>query len=249
VSIEILRDADAVALRAADLFALAAQEAAAARGRFAVALSGGETPRAFYRLLARQQFSKKIPWRRTHLYWGDERCVPPGDPDSNYGMAHDTFIRHVPIAAENVHRMRGEDPPEDAAHEYDGELRRLADLARPRVDVPVFDLVLLGLGADGHTASLFPHSDALAVEDEFAVATAAPDGSPRLTVTAPVINAARRVWFLVSGAAKAGMVAEVIEGLRVPIAVPAQGVAPVHGTLTWFLDDAAAAELSPEAKA
>jgi 6-phosphogluconolactonase len=155
----------------------------------------------------------------------------------------------VPIAPENVHRMRGEDLPEEAAHEYDAELRRLADQMRPRVEVPVFDLVLLGLGNDGHTASLFPHGDALTVEDHFAVATEAPDGSPRLTVTAPVLNAARRVWFLVSGAKKAGMVAEVLEGLRVPNAVPAQGVAPVHGALTWFLDEAAAAELSPDARA
>jgi 6-phosphogluconolactonase len=249
MNIEILPDGEAVALRAADLFALAAQEAAAARGRFAVALSGGETPRALYKLLARQQFSQKVPWRRVQLYWGDERCVAPDDAQSNYGMARDAFIKHVPIAAENVHRMRGEDPPEEAAQAYDAELRGLASQSRPRVEVPVFELVLLGLGTDGHTASLFPHSDALAVDNRFAVPTAAPDGSPRLTVTAPVINAARRVWFLVTGATKAGMVAEVIEGLRVPMAVPAQGVAPVHGSLTWFLDDAAASELSPDAKA
>ena len=265
MSIEILPDGDALAMRAADLFALAAQEAAAARGRFAVALSGGETPRALYRLLARQQFSQKVPWRRVQLYWGDERCVPPDDAQSNYGMARDAFIKHVPIAAENVHRMRGEDPPdiaaenvhrmrgedppEEAAQAYDAELRGLAAQSRPRVEVPVFDLVLLGLGADGHTASLFPHSDALTVEDVFCTPATAPDGSSRLTVTAPVINAARRVWFLVGGASKAGMVAEVIEGLRVPMAVPAQGVAPVHGSLTWFLDDAAATELSPDAKA
>ena len=249
MSIEILPDGDALALRAADLFALAAQKAAAARGRFAVALGGGETPRALYKLLARQQFSQKIPWRRVHLYWGDERCVPPGDAASNYGMAHAAFINHVPIAAENVHRMRGEDPPELAAQAYDADLRALAAHSRPAVDVPVFDLVLLGLGTDGHTASLFPHSEALAEEERLAVATQSPDGLPRLTVTAPVINAARRVWFLVSGARKAGMVAEVIEGLRVPNAVPAQGVAPVHGALTWLLDEAAAAELSPAARA
>jgi 6-phosphogluconolactonase len=231
------------------VFARAAQAGAAARGRFAVALSGGETPRALYKLLARQQFSQKVPWRRVHLYWGDERCVPPEHEHSNYGMAWDAFIRHVPIPAENVHRMRGEDPPEEAAQAYDRELRGLAAQSKPRVDIPVFDLVLLGLGADGHTASLFPHSDALTVEDRFAVATEAPDGSSRLTVTAPVLNAARRVWFLVSGAAKAGMVAEVIEGLRVPRAVPAQGVSPVHGTLTWLLDAAAADELSPGVRA
>ena len=248
MSLEVLPDGDALALRVADVFALAAQEAAAARGRFAVALSGGETPRALYKLLARQQFSQKIPWRRVLLYWGDERCVPPDDPASNYGMARDAFIKHVPVVPANVHRMRGEDPPEAAALAYDAELRELAARERPQVDVPVFDVVLLGLGADGHTASLFPHADALAVEDRFAVATQAPDGSPRLTLTPPAVNAARHVWFLVSGAAKAGMVAEVLEGLRVPNAVPAQGIAPAHGTLTWFLDEAAAAELSTDAR-
>jgi 6-phosphogluconolactonase len=248
VSIEILPDAEALALRAADLFALAAQEAAAARGRFAVALSGGETPRALYRMIARQQFSQKIPWRRVQLYWGDERCVPPEDAASNYGMARDAFIRHVPIAAENVHRVLGEQPPAQAALAYEKELRALAALERPTSELPVFDLILLGLGGDGHTASLFPHSDSLEVEERFAVATEAPDGSSRITVTYPVINAARRVWFLVSGAQKAGMVAEVIEGLMMPAAVPAQGVRPVHGQLTWLLDEAAAAELDPAAR-
>jgi 6-phosphogluconolactonase len=248
MNFEILPDGEALALRAADVLAAAAQETAAARGRFAVALSGGETPKVLYRMIARQQFSQKIPWRRVQLYWGDERCVTPEHPASNYGMARDTFIKHVPIAAENVHRMLGEEEPDKAADAYEAELRALAAKERPESGVPVFDLVLLGLGLDGHTASLFPHSPALTVEDRFCVATQAPDGSPRLTVTAPVINAARRVWFLVSGAEKAGMVAEVLEGLRVPNAVPAQGVAPVHGTLTWFLDEAAAAELSPDAR-
>lgn len=245
MALEILPDADALATRAADLFALAAQEAAAARGRFAVALSGGETPRALYRLLARQQFGQKVPWRRTRIYWGDERCVSPDDPASNYRMAHDAFIKHVPLAAQNVHRMRGEDAPEEAALAYEDELRGLAADERPHVDLPVFDLVLLGLGTDGHTASLFPHSPALAEEERLCVATQAADGAARLTITVPVIDAARRVWFLVSGARKAGMVAEVLEGLPAPDAVPAQRVRPVHGSITWFLDGPAADELSP----
>ena len=248
MSIEILPDAEALALRAADLFALAAQEAAAARGRFAVALSGGETPRTLYRLLARQQFSQKIPWRRVEFYWGDERCVPPDDPASNYGMARDALLKHVPLPEVNVHRVHGEEGAGAAAPAYEMDLRALAALERPKSELPVFDLVLLGLGGDGHTASLFPHSDALAVEDHFAVATEAPDGSPRVTLTYPVINAARRVWFLVSGAGKAGMVAEVLEGLTVPEAVPAQGVRPVHGHLTWLLDEAAAAELGADVR-
>lgn len=245
MSIEVLPGPDELARRAADLFALAAQEAAAARGRFAAALSGGETPRAFYRLLARQQFAQKIPWRRVQLYWGDERCVPPDDPRSNYGMARDAFIRHVPVPAENVHRLRGEDEPAAAALGGEEELRSLAALERPRSELPVFDLVVLGLGADGHTASLFPHAEALHEEERLVVATQAPDGEARLTVTVPVIDAARHVWFLVSGARKAGIVAEVLEGLRAPEAVPAQAVAPVHGRLVWLLDEAAASQLSP----
>ncbi len=171
--------------------------------------------------------------------------MPPGDPASNYGAAERLFIRHVPVLAENVHRVRGEEGAERAADAYEAELRALAARERPTSELPVFDLVLLGLGADGHTASLFPHSPALEEVERLAVATEAPDASPRVTVTFPVIDAARRVWFLVSGADKAGMVAEVLEGLRVPKAVPAQAVAPVKGSLTWLLDEAAAAELSP----
>ena len=171
MSIEVLPDEEALALRVADLFALVAQEAAAARGRFAVALGGGETPRRFFGLLARQQFSQKIPWRRTHLYWGDERCVPAADPASNFGMARDTFVKHVPVPTANLRRVHGEEQPERAAALYGGELQALAALERPKSELPVFDLVLLGLGLDGHTASLFPHSPALDESERLAVAT------------------------------------------------------------------------------
>ncbi|HMK92358.1 MAG TPA: 6-phosphogluconolactonase [Thermoleophilia bacterium] len=244
VSIEVVGDAAAVAARGADLFALLAQEAAAARGAFTAALSGGETPRALYRLLARQQFAQKVPWRRVHLYWGDERCVPPDDERSNYRMAHDAFIRHVPIPPDNVHRMRGEDDPDEAARAYERLLSQPpARAASSAADLPVIDLLFLGLGADGHTASLFPHSPALAVEDRLVMPNEGQGTGQRLTVTYPVINAARRVVFVVSGEGKAGMVAEVLEGLRVPDAVPAQGVAPVHGSVTWLLDESAAGGL------
>ena len=248
--LEILPDADALARRAADLFALAAQEAAAARGAFTVALSGGETPRELYRHLARQQFAAKVPWRRVHLYWSDERCVPPDDARSNYGMARDAFIRHVSVPEANVHRLRGEDEPGAAARAYEKVL--LEPPARPAKSdllMPVFDLVLVGLGADGHTASLFPHTAALAEETRLVVPNEGEGTGPRLTVTLPVINAARRVWFLVTGAEKAGMVAEVLEGLRMHAAIPAQAVAPTPGVLTWFLDAAAAAELSTTSRA
>jgi 6-phosphogluconolactonase len=244
VSIEILPDPAALAERAADLFALAAQEAAAARGTFTVALSGGHAPRPFFALLARQQFAQKIPWRRVHLYWGDERCVPPDHKDSNYGMAYEAFIRHVPIPADNVRRMRGEGEPDEAARAYERLLSQPPALAASsQADLPVLDFVLLGLGPDGHTASLFPHSPALDEEERLVVVNEGQGTGKRLTVTYPVLNAARRVVFVVTGAAKAGMVAEVIEGLRAPEAIPAQGVAPVHGTVTWLLDEEAAGEL------
>jgi len=244
-AVEILTDPAAVARRGADLFAAAAQEAAAARGAFTVALSGGDGPRPFYRMLARQQFAQKIPWRRVYLYWGDERCVPPDSDESNYGMAHELFIRHVPIPADNVQRMRGEDDPEEAARAYERLLSQPPALAaHSQADLPVLDFVLLGLGPDGHTASLFPHSAALDVEDRLVVVNEGQGTGKRLTLTYPVINAARRVVFIVTGPAKAGIVAEVLEGLRAPEAVPAQAVSPVHGSLTWLFDEAAASELS-----
>jgi len=243
VTLEILPDAEAVARRGADLFTLYAREAAAGRGRFAAALSGGETPRALYRQLARQTIAQKIPWRRVHLYWGDERCVPPDDPASNYGSARDALIKHVTIPPENVHRMHGEDEPQAAAAACEAELLAMARKQRPPADLPVFDLVLLGMGADGHTASLFPHTAALEEEERLCVVNEGEDTGPRLTITLPVINAARRVLFLVTGAGKAGIAAEVLEGLRIPTAVPAQAVAPHPGTLTWLLDEAAASEI------
>ena len=243
--IEVLPDAETVARRGADLFALAAQEAAAARGAFVAALSGGETPRALYGLLARQQFAQKIPWRRVHLYWGDERCVPPDDERSNYRMAFEAFIGKVPMPADNVHRMRGEDEPDEAARAYERALTRPPALAASsKADLPVIDLLLLGLGADGHTASLFPHTPALREAERLVVVNEGEGTGKRLTVTYPVINAARHVVFVVTGGAKAGMVAEVLEGLRAPDAVPAQGVAPVRGVVTWLLDRDAASELS-----
>jgi len=245
VKIEVLTTAEAVAERGAKLFSLAAQESSAARGSFTVALSGGSTPQALFEQLARQTVSSKIPWRRVHLYWVDERCVAPEHSSSNYGLARDGFIDKVPIAPENVHRMHGEDEPEQAARDYEAEILRPP--ARPRahsIDVPVFDLVLLGLGTDGHTASLFPHTAAVTEQERLVVVNEANGTGPRLTMTLPVINAARRVFFMVTGASKSGMVAEVLEGLRIPLAVPAQGVLPSAGLLTWLLDRPAARELS-----
>jgi 6-phosphogluconolactonase len=245
VQLEILPDAESLAHRAAELFASGAQEAVAARGAFTVALSGGETPRELYRYLAQPPHSGAIPWRAVYLYWGDERCVPPEDARSNYGMARDALIRHVCLSAANVHRLRGEDEPDEAARAYEREL--LEPPARPAESeppVPVLDLILLGLGADGHMASLFPYSPALTEKTRLVVPNEGEGTGPRLTVTLPVINAARSVWFLVCGAGKAAIVAKVLEGAHMSVAMPAQAVAPAPGVLSWLLDEAAAAKLS-----
>ena len=211
----------------------------------AVALSGGATPRAAYGLLAAEPLRSAIAWERVHLFWGDERCVPPEHSDSDYGMAHEALIAHVPIPPENVHRLHGEDDPGEAARAYAAELRSAVPArAASRADLPVLDLVLLGLGDNGHTASLFPHSAALHETERLVVATEVDAAvRRRLTMTVPVINAAREVVFLVQGAAKADVVRRVLEGPYEPDELPAQLVAPDPGRLTWLLDEAAASAL------
>ena len=242
MSIEILPDADALALRAADLFALTSQEGAAARGRFAAAFSGGETPRAFYRMLARQQFSQKIPWRRVQLYWSDERCVPPDDPASNYGMAEDALLQRIPVRPDQVHRVRGELPPEEAARLAEDDLRATVTGS----PWPVLDLVLLGMGADGHTASLFPGSAELDESRRLMVPVHRPQMPQpwRVSMTLPVLNAARRVLVLVGAPEKAPMVRRAVEGDR---DLPAGRLRPADGVLTWLLTEEAAAELDQPA--
>ncbi len=223
----------------AERFAELAEAFAGERGRFMVALSGGTTPRAAYRLLGREPYRSRIPWDRVHLFWGDERCVPPGHVRSNFGMADDAFVSSVPIPATNVHRMRGELPPDRAVSEYTAEL---ADLFPD--PIPCFDLVHLGVGADGHTCSLFPF-DPLLLERERNVVTALyrPLGEPRITITMPVVNAAAQVEMLAPGADKAQVVWKVLEGPRDPMRIPAQAVRP-DGGMVWLLDEAAAARLS-----
>jgi len=223
---------------AADFVAESAAEAIAARGSFNTALSGGNTPRPVYQRLA----SVAIDWTRVHVFFGDERCVPPGDARSNYHMARAALLDHVAIPPENVHRMRGEDPPETAAEAYAVELRNaLGDGGR-------LDLVLLGLGHDGHTASLFPGLAAV-TETRRTVMAAYVEfvGMWRLTLTPPIINAARRVMFLVDGGDKAEVLHRVLQGLRQPVVLPAQAIRPSEGPALWLLDAAAAAKLDRRA--
>jgi len=235
-SIEIVPDAAALARRAAEIFTEAAGAAIRERGRFHVALSGGSTPRAAYELLASGHYADHLDWGLVHVWWGDERCVPPEDPASNYRLAHAALLSKVPIPAENVHRMRGELEPEAAAAAYASELAaHFGDELR-------FDLVLLGLGEDGHTASLFPGSAALKERQRW-VATNWVDSldSWRLTLTYPAINASRRVFFLVSGVAKSDILQAVLADEQGHY--PASRVHLADGKLLWVVDEAAAGDL------
>ncbi len=238
---------DALMRTAADEIVTAAANAIRATGRFAIALSGGSTPRRLYEVLAREPYATAIAWQHSDVFFGDERCVPPDDPKSNYRLAHETLLARVPVAPERVHRMRGEDPPDAAAAAYERELRTaFATSAGPPRSTPgaCFDVVLLGMGDNGHTLSLFPGSPALAERERWVVAVRVDADPPeRITLTAPVANAARLALFLVAGAEKAPMLARVLEGPHDPTDLPAQLVAPHDGRVRWLLDAAAAASL------
>jgi 6-phosphogluconolactonase len=228
-------DSSALIAGAADFIVAEAARAIAERGRFAIALSGGSTPKPVYERLAA---SPRVDWTRVHLFFGDERCVPPDDSRSNYHMAKMALIDRIEIPKENVHRMRGEDDPEAAADAYAEELRSVLG-ERGRLD-----LVLLGLGDNGHTASLFPGLAAV-TETKRTVMAAYVEvvGMWRLTMTPPVINAAHQVAFLASGAGKAEILHRVLEGPREPIVLPSQAVRPAEGRALWLIDAAAAAKL------
>jgi 6-phosphogluconolactonase len=249
ISLRVLADLDEVARAAAEEVVRLAGEAVHAHGRFTIALSGGSTPRALYRLLVASSdpIGDRIDWSAVHVFWGDERHVPPDHAESNYRMARETLLDHVSIPAANIHRILGEDP--DAAHAaalYEDELAAAFALA-PR-QMPRFDLVLLGLGAEGHTASLFPGSAALHERERRVVAPFVPKlAAHRITLTPPVLNHAAAVIFLVSGADKAAALAAVVEGERDIDLYPAQIVRPEHGTLLWLVDRAARGA-APESK-
>ena len=240
--LEVLPSATALADAVAGRFIAAAGDAIASRGQFVVALSGGSTPRDTYRRLGSEALVSRVMWSRVQVLWGDERCVPPHHAESNYRMARETLLDRVPVPAANVHRIHGEDDPASAAKAYEATLRAL--LRRPAA--ARIDLILLGLGEDGHTASLFPGSAAVHEQTRWVMAAHAAAGSMwRITLTPAVINAAAEVLFLVSGAAKAGILRRVLEGPRRPQSLPAQAIAPTNGRVRWCVDAAAAAELQP----
>jgi len=208
-----------------------AETAVRERGRFSVALSGGNTPRTVYSLLANEH--KQLPWDRIHIFFGDERHVPPDDPESNFRMASESLLSKVPIPQNNVHRIRAELDAEAAAMQYEQELREFFHLMDH--DWPRFDLIFLGLGDDGHTASLFPGSKALSNESSRVAANWVEKfQTSRITLTFPVLNHAAEIVFLVSGAGKARILSEVLRpGVR---KFPAQNVQPENGRLLWLVD-------------
>ena len=237
----ICRDLDDLSRKAAEQFVALACRAIAARRRFNVALSGGSTPRALYSLLATGEFSAQLAWRQIHVFFGDERCVAPDHAESNYRMVTESLLAKAIIPTENVHRMTGEKAPAVAAAEYEAQMRKhfhIDDQSLPR-----FDLVLLGLGEDGHTASLFPASSALDETRRLVATTYVKKlQAHRLTLTFPVINNAAQITFLVAGLSKAAVVKEILADHNSN--APAARIKPTSGKLSWFITQDAASDLA-----
>jgi 6-phosphogluconolactonase len=235
--IKVLRDASAIAREAAERIVKLSEDAIESRGRFSIALAGGSTPKTLYTLLASPEFVTRLDWPAVDLFFGDERVVPPDHKDSNYRMAHESLISKVPIPLDNVYRMRGEADPNEAAKEYGLMLKEhFGDQG--------LDLVLLGMGDDGHTLSLFPGTKAVTEKDHRVVANYAENSTTgkswRITMTAPFINKARNVIVMLTGASKAQRLKEVLEGPREPERLPIQLIQPVDGQMTWLIDAGAA---------
>jgi 6-phosphogluconolactonase len=238
ISVTIEEASQANARFVADL----AQQCAAAQGRYTIALSGGSTPRRLYHVRASPPYSEELTWNRWHVLWSDERCVAPNHNDSNYRMAGEELLDHVAIPDTNVHRMRGEDDPHEAAQAYETVVWEVFQSPAPSFDLIL--LILLGLGNDGHTASLFPNSKALQEQDRLVVDNWVPDLQVyRLTFTLPLINAAKVVAFLDTDKTKAGVLRQVLETAPEEDMPPAGLVRPSPGIVHWFLTTAAAGRL------
>jgi 6-phosphogluconolactonase len=235
----VCRDIVELSRQSAERFSRLALQSVEAAGRMTVALSGGSTPKHLYLLLASPDYQNRIPWGNVHVFWGDERCVPPDHPESNFRMAQEALLSRIQIPAENIHRMRGEGEPQAAAAEYEKELQKFFGF-NP-VGLPRFDLILLGIGEDGHTASLFPGSEALNETKHLVVAPfVATLNSYRLSLSLPVLINAANVWFLVAGASKVDAVKQAFSDSS---DLPAARVQPVNGKLIWFITRDAALEI------
>ncbi|MGA9364034.1 MAG: 6-phosphogluconolactonase [Bacteroidota bacterium] len=234
--IQVLPDLEAVSRAAAELLVNQAREAIRDRGQFSLVLSGGHTPRRLYELLSSDPFRDQISWERVHIFWTDERCVPPDDPRSNERMARRSLLDHVPIPPLQIHPIHCTQRVRDAAVEYESLLRTFFKDGAPR-----FDFVLLGLGEDGHTASLFPNTNVLEERERWVAGLYVDEQDlHRITLTVPIINQAAVVAFLVSGASKARILHEVLEGPSDPHRLPAQFIRPISGKLIWLVDEESA---------
>jgi 6-phosphogluconolactonase len=241
--IRIFKDMEILSRAAAELFAEKAGESITERGRFLTALNGGSTPNRLFQLLA-TEYRGEVDWSRVHIFWGDERCVPPEDAGSNYGQARETFLSRVPIPEANIHRVKGELEPAEASRDY---ALTLSGFASPQFGFPRFDLIYLGMGEDGHTASLFPGSR-VDVSEPVLPVTAQYQDRPanRVTLTPLVFNQARTVAFMVTGEKKAATLAEVLSDRYDPERLPAQRIHPKDGDLLWLVDEEAAGKLPRE---
>ena len=234
---------EALSNAAAAQFASLVRQKSTSHRPFAVALNGGSTPQRLFELLGQSPYQEQINWNNVHFFWGDERCVPPDAPGSNYGQAWQAWLRHIPLPPTHIHRIKGELDPVAAAADYTTQLEQFRPGETPW---PVFDLLLLGMGDDGHTASLFPGPISTAEQDHPVLAvTATYEDRParRVTLTPLVFNEAQQIWVMVTGKKKAGTVAAALRGPYQPEKLPIQRIRPTYGTITWMLDDAAAYQL------
>jgi 6-phosphogluconolactonase len=217
-------------------------ESAKTNKSFTVALSGGSTPELLYSVLG-DHFSQSVQWDNVHFFWGDERCVSPDDPQSNFGMTERAFLKKIKIPVTNIHRIIGENDPSDEAIRYSDEIRRFTNI---REELPAFDLIILGLGEDGHTASIFPGNNGLLYSENICEVAVHPESfQKRITLTGPVINNSESVIFLVTGERKAKLVSEILEKSE-PLDYPAAHIIPGYGSVKWYLDAAAAKMINRE---
>ncbi len=241
MQIALYADSDSLSRDAAQYIVRLANESIVSHGRFTLALSGGTTPRKLYGMLGDEPYCSQIDWALVDIFWSDERCVPPDSEDSNYLLAQQVLLNKIPIAAAQIHRMPADEPDRDAASQaYTDEMRRVFATN----GIPSFDLIQLGMGPEGHTASLFPHQASLHEQQRLVMPVSVPKPPPpRLTFTPPLLNAAHNVLFLVTGADKADAIQAVLEGAYNPDEYPAQIVRPTNGEMVWMLDTKAASTL------
>jgi 6-phosphogluconolactonase len=235
---------DSLSVGVAEYFVDLAKAAVATKDCFCVALAGGRTPKSTYQLLSTPTFVNRIDWPKVKIFWGDERCVSPDDEHSNFRMTNETLLQHVPVLPENIYRMKGELDPGEAALQYEKNLQNAFGLPHDQELAPRFDLILLGLGRDGHTASIFPGTAAVFESDHWVLAHFIPALQAwRLTLTPVILNAAQNAIFLVSGMDKAEITYSVLKGDYQPETLPSQIVQPENGNLFWFVDKDAACKL------